>query len=155
MPEKRCATCHEVRPWEDFNLQRRSVDGRQDRCRDCCRAWYQRNQVSHKQRVRARKVAMLPVYRQRLAEYFLEHPCVDCGESDLRVLEFDHREGADKLSEVTLLISAIVSWERIMEEIEKCDVRCANCHRRVTAERGGYWRHLWWLKSREEFPDVG
>lgn len=85
-----------------------------------------------------------------LAVYFATHPCIDCGESDVRCLEFDHRDGASKISEVTVLIRRNGSRQRILEEIEKCDVRCANCHRRVTAERGGHWRQEVYEQGRAE-----
>ena len=41
-------------------------------------------------------------------------------------------------------------WRTVLAEIEKCDVRCANCHRRITVERGGWWRQAVYERSREE-----
>lgn len=60
-------------------------------------------------------------------EYLQFHPCLDCGETDVLVLEFDHR-GKKKAC-----ISFLVRMGRcsaLLREIEKCDVRCANCHRK-------------------------
>ena len=142
MTEKRCVTCHQLRPLSDFNRRSAAPDGLQQRCRDCCRAWYAEHRVQHKKNVRARNVSVLGTYRDRLGAYLLAHPCVDCGESDVRVLEFDHREDEKKLAEVSVLVARLVAWERIEAEIAKCDVRCANCHRRVTAERAGSWRQM-------------
>ena len=70
-------------------------------------------------------------------EYLLQHPCVDCGEKDPLVLEFDHI-GDDKSYEVTSLTS--LSLKRIQEEIAKCEVTCANDHRRRTAQRANSLR---------------
>ena len=67
-------------------------------------------------------------------EYLESHPCVDCGEADIVVLEFDHVRG-DKMMNLSDMIRQSYSWARITAEIAKCDVRCANCHRRVTAAR--------------------
>lgn len=75
----------------------------------------------------------------RLWEYLESHPCVDCGESDPVVLEFDHVRG-EKTRPVSILVKW--SWGRVVEEIEKCAVRCANCHRRVTASRAGWYAGL-------------
>ena len=68
------------------------------------------------------------------------HPCVDCGEGDPVVLEFDHKSGEDKTRAVCLLVARNWSWERIYTEIQKCEVQCANCHRRKTANQFGYLR---------------
>ena len=73
--------------------------------------------------------------------YLLEHPCVDCGCSDIRVLEFDHVSG-QKFDGISHLLSQNYGWPRIFSEIAKCEVRCANCHRIKTMERGGWWRGL-------------
>lgn len=77
---------------------------------------------------------------KRLAmDYLAVHPCVDCGETDLVVLEFDHQR--DKSFEVGRAISSSCrSWARILQEIAKCEVRCANCHRRKTAKQQGNYR---------------
>lgn len=58
-------------------------------------------------------------------DYLLTHPCVDCGERDPVVLEFDHRDPSIKEGRVSDM-----SKQKVGAEIEKCDVRCANCHRK-------------------------
>src|SRR5689334_19401205 len=63
---------------------------------------------------------------QYIYNYLLEHPCIDCGEKDPIVLEFDHVKGK-KEANVGHLISG--SLEKIITEIDKCEVRCANCHK--------------------------
>lgn len=70
-------------------------------------------------------------------EYFRAHPCSDCGETDPLVLEFDHLR--DKRFEVTNQFASR-NWQEILDEIAKCEVVCANCHRRRTARRAGYLR---------------
>jgi hypothetical protein len=76
--------------------------------------------------------------RMKVFMYLLEHPCVDCGEPDPLVLDFDHRDPSKKHRGVAQMMSGTTSWAKIQEEIQKCDVRCANCHRRRTAEQYGY-----------------
>jgi hypothetical protein len=93
----------------------------------------------------ARKRRVLAEYRLLMGEFLMAHPCVDCGEEDIRVLEFDHPPGVEKLGDVTTMLAKQMPWPRILAEIEKCDVCCANCHRRRTAERGSYWRHAFVL----------
>jgi len=62
-----------------------------------------------------------------ILEYFQTHPCIDCGESDPRTLEFDHR-GPKNFTIGDVLRRADVAL--IAAEIELCDVRCSNCHRK-------------------------
>lgn len=75
---------------------------------------------------------MTPAHRRNLAyvrDFLLKSECLDCGFTDLVALEFDHR--GDKVGDVTVM-SRNCSLERLIDEIAKCDVRCANCHRRRT-----------------------
>lgn len=66
--------------------------------------------------------------KKKVQEYLKVHPCVDCGNSDIRVLEFDHVRG-QKENTISDAIKNGHSWTRVESEIEKCEVRCANCHR--------------------------
>lgn len=74
--------------------------------------------------------------RHWLKEYLRTHPCVDCGEDDVRVLEFDHMNPEEKIANVGRLACNGARLERIEAEVAKCEVRCANCHRRRTIEEG-------------------
>ena len=89
--------------------------------------------------MRTREVGVIEDNQKRLADYLRRHPCVDCGQTDIRVLEFDHVRG-NKTLEVAKLLDRAISWSAIEAEIAKCEVRCANCHRIKTNERGGWWR---------------
>lgn len=140
MTEKRCTTCHLMRALGDFNKRASAPDGLQARCRSCSREWYLQNMVEHKANVVARNRRVRADHRERLVEHLLSHPCVDCGEADLRVLDFDHEDPSQKTREVGRLAAAAMSWQRVAEEISRCSVRCANCHRRRTAEMFGFWR---------------
>ncbi|GGD83472.1 hypothetical protein [Microbacterium murale] len=76
-----------------------------------------------------------------ITKYLNDHPCVDCGVSDLRVLDFDHRPGGNKRDGVMQLVRNGFGLSIIEDEISKCDVRCRNCHAIVTYERmGNNWR---------------
>ena len=70
--------------------------------------------------------------REQLLSFLSSKSCVDCGEKDPIVLEFDHREHKNKFKIVGKMLSGHYSWKSVEKEINKCDVRCANCHRRKT-----------------------
>jgi hypothetical protein len=76
--------------------------------------------------------------RAVVMEYLNDHPCADCGERDVVVLEFDHVRG--KRIGISRLMLSGGSIRVLMEEIAKCDVVCANCHRRRTYMRSGSYR---------------
>jgi hypothetical protein len=126
----------------DVNLRRAAADGLQSRCRDCSRRWYVANRDAHRANVRVRSAATKREYRRRIGEHLMGHPCVDCGEADIRVLDFDHLNAADKRADIARMVNAGGKWSDIELEIAKCEVRCANCHRRVTSDRGRDWRSV-------------
>ena len=62
-------------------------------------------------------------------------PCVDCGKLHHPVvMEFDHRVPMEKTKLVSAMMGA--SPDRIMAEINKCDLVCSNCHQYRTYTRG-------------------
>ncbi|MBW9095508.1 hypothetical protein JNB62_17650 [Microbacterium jejuense] len=142
---KICGTCRQSKPLDDFNRKSSRLDGRQEVCRDCnrqsSRAYYARNRDRHVQAIVQRTAQRRVESKAFLVAYLREHPCIDCGNSDLRVLDFDHRPGAGKRKDVMSMVKEGFSRKKLEDEIAKCDVRCRNCHAIVTLERAGRnWR---------------
>lgn len=149
-----CRRCNHFKPLAEFAPRYRELPRPGSLCRQCQsdyhRDWYRRNRERVIERVRRNRVRRQQGHsrrtivhldaRRRRWEYLLTHPCIDCGESDPVVLEFDHR--TDKRAAIVDLMRNHASWDEIVAEIEKCDVRCANCHRRRTARTRGYYREL-------------
>jgi hypothetical protein len=110
-------------------------------CRPCRSAYgkehYEANRARYIANGHARKELELRKRFEYVVDYLRAHPCTDCGESDPLVLEFDHL--GDKEFNVSYGIQNI-GWKRVLEEIRKCDVVCANCHRRRTAAQRGHRR---------------
>lgn len=73
-------------------------------------------------------------------EHLLTHPCIDCGEPDPVVLQFDHRDPETKEANISDLVRKGVALKRLAAEMAKCDVRCGNCHLRKTATDRGWFR---------------
>ncbi|KUI11534.1 hypothetical protein AU193_19190 [Mycobacterium sp. GA-1285] len=126
MKSSRCPRCRQDRP--DFNGTY---------CPDCRReynrAYYRRTPEKNSSRREGKQKAIAGA-KAYVLQYLLTHPCVDCGEEDTVVPEFDHVTG-NKLRDVGSMARAGWNLAAIQAEIAKCEVRCANCHRRVTAHR--------------------
>ena len=79
-------------------------------------------------------------YAQRIFEILSNSPCCQCGESDPIVLDFDHIDPMTKTDTISNLVHRDASWLRIETELKKCQVLCANCHRRKTAGEQNWQR---------------
>lgn len=145
---KRCSRCKEEKDLSQFQKNRRSKDGLQDQCKACRkvtdRQTYINRTPEQKARFRVWNLRTITNNTRLAYEYLLKHPCVDCGEADPIVLEFDHVRG-EKRWNIADMVRSGRKWERVLEEIEKCEVRCANCHRRITAKRSGTHKYVWYL----------
>lgn len=140
---KVCPQCRLELPLEDFNKRAgNKKSGRQSWCRECMKsrlnADYRDPENSRKASIRSNNMRAQIRNLDFVLEYLRNHPCVDCGEKDPIVLEFDHVRGI-KLFTISRGCRQGMGINKLRTEIEKCDVRCANCHRRATATRGG-WR---------------
>ena len=134
---KKCSNCKFLKPLSDFNKWCKSKDGRNPRCRECqCAYGRQLYKLSAKRRAQVRKSDKS--WRKRLAkavwDYKAERGCADCGNNDPVVLEFDHVRGKKSFN-VGNAVPSGFSYNRIMAEIKKCVVVCANCHRIRTFKR--------------------
>jgi hypothetical protein len=138
---RRCGRCQNEKPVEEFAWRRKARGQRDNYCRPCRAEYKQEHYAANRQRyidsADRRRRRMLAERVVRLIDFFLEHPCVDCGETDPLVLGFDHLR--DKEFGVAKGVRDY-SWQRVLDEMAKCEVVCANCHRRRTARRGGFAR---------------
>jgi len=91
-------------------------------------AYYWRNRQQEIRRVRTRQEATVTLLRDHR-----HRPCADCGEvMEPHQMDFDHRDPAGKLFRLTESRAMLMPRGRLMAEISKCDVVCANCHRMRT-----------------------
>ena len=102
------------------------------------RSYYAAHRATMRRQIVAAKARRRAVLQQFVLDHLRSHPCVDCDETDLLVLDFDHVRGIK-----TTGIAELIARERpvsvLQAEIAKCEIRCANCHRRKTmSEQGGY-----------------
>jgi len=88
--------------------------------------WYSQNKEKRIAQVKERQIIM----RERFQEYKTTLECILCGENHPACLEFHHRDPTTKDVNLSEAYTRGWGWERIMKEVEKCDVLCANCHRK-------------------------
>jgi len=135
---KQCSSCKLYKEESEFSQNKTKKDGLQQYCKLCHRrtskySSYTATKLRWQQKRRDKN-------RQLAWNYLKAQPCVDCGESDPVVLQFDHFK--DKKYQLANLVGSNRSWQVILKEIEKCEVRCANCHYRKTAREKGYYKNI-------------
>lgn len=135
-PTKLCGSCDRFLPLTAFN---RAGDGHQHWCRDCFVDYFRERGDRHRQQSGIAKAERRARAQRFVRDYLVDHPCVDCGEDDIVVLEFDHHR-EDKTATIARLVGAGARQGRLDEEVAKCEVVCANCHRRRTAKRAAWFR---------------
>ena len=101
------------------------------------RKYYEANKAAVKARARVNTQITRKKVKAWLLDYLREHPCVDCGETNPIVLEFDHVRGTKHFN-IAEAASRTLSLNRVMNEVAKCEVRCANCHRQKTYRDAGH-----------------
>lgn len=135
----KCTKCKQNKLLSEFNYKIKANNLRHRQCRDCTRRsvknHYNNNKLYYLRKTKIRNDKIRKEMTNYIRGYLLNNPCVDCGERDLAVLEFDHNGKLPKVKAVSSLVRASYPLEIIIEEIGKCDVRCANCHRRKTAKQ--------------------
>ena len=149
---RKCHRCGELKAIDEFSWRRKARGQRDSFCRPCRSAYGKEHYAANRQRY----IDQARVQKQRLAlertryliEYFAAHPCIDCGEADPWC-------SSSTISETNASISDRRSRSKlasILAKIEKCEVVCANCHRRRTA-RGAALRAI--LTQVDPDPGVG
>lgn len=143
---KKCSKCKENKELSEFGLKNKAKGIYQGYCKLCQRAYAKKDYSTKTKYYKDKSARNNPKYRKQnqqfIYNYLMEHPCIDCGETDIEILQFDHIEMVrGRGNRVTSLLSH--SIERIITEINKCEVRCANCHLRRTRRQMGWDRTTW------------
>ena len=139
---KVCNKCNVNKPASDFFRKSKTKDGLQNSCKECAskygKSWYLKNTKRHKRNTRENRIKQASINKEFILNYLQGKSCKDCGyNKSIIPLEFDHLQ--NKRNEVSVMISNGYSLEAIQEEINKCEIVCANCHRiRTELRRNSY-----------------
>ena len=140
---KLCPKCGRTLPNNHFNWKIKNIK-LASHCKECSRKYirrhYENNKKYYLEKARKRNWEIRITAHKYLGPYLSSHPCVDCGEKDILVLEFDHKDKKRKIGEISRIIMNGGNLERVAKEVSKCEVRCANCHRRKTSKENNSWK---------------
>lgn len=143
MKSKKCTKCKRILSELNFNWKRKNVL-LASHCRDCSREYirnhYKNNLGYYLTKAKRRNTMLRHKALEYVGLYLSNHFCVDCGERDILVLEFDHKDRETKSIEINKIIRQRHTFEKLIQEISKCEVRCANCHRRKTEKESNSWK---------------
>lgn len=125
-----CSKCGIDKPEESFAFKNKAKLKRHTICKECQRAYKLKHYYSNKEAHYERNKKTLNKISDFILEYKKNHPCCICGESTPECLDFHHLHG--KTGEIARLRRG-GSLDKVRNEIKKCIVLCANCHRKIHA----------------------
>lgn len=133
MDTKICTKCSIEKSLEEFTWKSKKNNKRNTKCKPCLQAynaeWYKRNPFSQRNATKRYRQSTYENLLREKFEYLAAHPCVDCGESNPLKLTFDHIDPSTKTNNISTMIAfKTYSWDAILGEISKCEVRCGSCH---------------------------
>lgn len=137
-----CSKCLVEKDIESFSFKQKDRQIRKRICKHCHASYrrkhYLQNKAKYIKKAHEWNKKQAEILSRYLFERLSKSQCIDCGEKDIIVLDFDHLD--NKLFGIAEMYKNRYSLEAIKEELDKCVVRCANCHRRKTAKESGFWK---------------
>lgn len=127
---KTCTGCKQEKPLTEFFASKRRKDGLQPRCKQCAHDYYAKPGTMKK--YVERNLKRRNENQLKMKELKNELKCCVCGENEPACLDFHHTDPSEKEYTISTIVHTH-SWEKIVNEINKCVVLCSNCHRKVHA----------------------
>jgi hypothetical protein len=136
---RKCIDCKITKTKEEFNFKDKKRGLKHSYCRMCQKIrqkkHYEKNKPQMVTKARKNKKKQVTKLFDLIALYKLK-PCMDCNRCfEPWLMEFDHRSDEDKVDNVSTLLQTGISEKTLFEEIKKCDLVCAMCHRKRTFSR--------------------
>lgn len=145
-----CTKCTIEKSETDFFVKDK-VSGRlHAQCKECYKEHrktfyaehYEKYKPIYRKRAQARREMLRTEFREGILTYLTNKSCVICGESDIRTLEFDHLNPSEKLFSISQAVKLGYRWPKVIEEIKKCRILCANCHKKHTAMQSNWYKNI-------------
>jgi len=145
METKVCSKCETEKSLDEFFFRNKKTGRRHAQCKGCYnngrnyKEHYEKYKEEYKERANDRIKTLLQENRGNMIDYLKKHSCVDCGETRIVVLEFDHLDRDKKEYGIAKMMKHF-TWDKIQKEMNKCEVVCANCHRVRTAKQFNWYK---------------
>ena len=129
----KCSKCHIDKDESEFSRNKKRKNGYSNVCKTCKKEYQDEWYLTHKKEQYDRANDNKNKVRKYVKHVKDTTPCADCGNPyPYYVMDFDHREGNKKFN---LGDAMQYGFNKVVKEIKKCDVVCANCHRERTHKR--------------------
>ncbi len=145
---KVCTKCSLEKDESDYFVKDKKTGRLHAQCKACYKeirkAYYAEHYLkygdAYKERAKLRRAKVKRNLQINLMAYLEDKACRICGESDIRTLEFDHLDSTTKRFGIATAITDGRKWSDVLEEIERCQILCANCHKKRTATQYGWFK---------------
>lgn len=147
---KLCSKCAIRKEESEFYVKDSSKGRLHAHCKQCYRehrkTFYKQHYTlyanQYRLRAKQRRERLRKDFHDKMLEYLSDKQCVICAENDIRVLEFDHINPQDKLFNISQAVRLDKKWFDVIEEIKKCRILCANCHKKHTASQANWYKNI-------------
>lgn len=136
---RRCNKCFKEKDEKEFHWKIKNVR-RKTTCSSCEKEYHKShylNNENYRNKCKESAKVKNKEYNERnlsiLGDILQTNCCADCGETNPIVLEFDHIKG--KSIGIARLKRNAASIKTLLSEVSKCEIVCANCHRKRTYSR--------------------
>lgn len=133
---KTCNKCHKDLPLSEFAINKEKKDGLSTFCKECHRALskihYQQNKAKYLSKAKFHGQRTYAENRDKINKLKSTAGCLYCNEADPACLDFHHANN-DKVFSISN--RKYCSWKKLSAEIDKCEIVCSNCHRKLHAGR--------------------
>tara|TARA_R110000824_G_scaffold397878_1_gene601157 strand:- start:240 stop:653 length:414 start_codon:yes stop_codon:yes gene_type:complete len=129
---KECTRCNQEKELTEFHKKGVSPDGYQTLCKECRSDHFKRDYTDRKEMYLDKNNKRRDKWRYYINSF--KTGCTQCDEKVPQVLDFHHIDPKTKLIDIPTMLSESFNEHhktRFLDEIAKCVLVCANCHRKI------------------------
>ena len=136
---KKCGFCKQTKHKQEFSWKIKSKKLRSTKCKECVRDYNKQNYKNNRDKFLNKQIQRRVEITSIVWSFKASNPCFCCGESNPVCLEFDHiNKKKTRKHSISYMQSKKMSLVKIIKEIKKCRILCANCLRIRTSQQLGW-----------------